>query len=76
MPRNDLSPHTVLALVESRMWADDTDDMSRFVLEHAYHSLRSLMCRVGHVSKSLEVAEAERETFRRICYGSQKGGAA
>jgi hypothetical protein len=76
MPTNDLSPHTVLALVESRMWADDTDDLSRFVLEHAYHSMRSLMCRVGRVSKSLEVAEAERETFRRICYGSQKGGSA
>jgi hypothetical protein len=76
MPTNDLSPHTVLALVESRMWADDTDDLSRFVLEHAYHSMRGLMCRVGRVSKSLEVAEAERETFRRICYGSQKGGSA
>jgi hypothetical protein len=76
MPSSDLSPHTVLGLIESRAKADDTDDLSRFVLEHAYHSMRGLMCRVGRVSKSLEVAEAERETFRRICYGPQKGGAA
>jgi hypothetical protein len=76
LPEPDVSPEVVRQLCHERMWSDDCDDYSRLVLEAAHDTIRHLMCRCGHLSKLLEVAEADRDLQRRINYGSQKGGAA
>lgn len=59
-------------------------DEGRFLPDHhvsmalsqSHEVIRSLMCRCGHLSKTLEVAEADRDRYLAISYGGQKGGAA
>lgn len=70
------SPEQVREWCARRAWDDDTDDESRQLLELAADTIRALMVRTGVQSRRMEVAEAERDTLRFICYGPQKGGAA
>lgn len=70
------SPDAVRAACARRCWDDDTDDESRVLLEQAADTIRALMLRCGKLSKSLEASEMETALLRRVCYGSQKGGAA
>lgn len=76
MPLNSSSPEAVRAACARRCWDDDCDDTSRVLLEIAADTMRGLMCRTGVLSKRNETLEAENAVLRKICYGSQKGGAA
>ena len=76
MPPNKKSPEDVRRMCARRSWDDDVDDRSRRLLELAADTIRELMCRTGLQAKRLEAAEYEVALLQRVCYGSQKGGAA
>jgi hypothetical protein len=70
------SPDAVRAACARRCWDDDTDDVSRVLLEQAADTIRALMLRCGKLSKSLEASEMQTALLRAVAYGPQKGGAA
>jgi len=76
MPLNSSSPETVRAACARRCWDDDCDDTSRVLLESAADTIRGLIDRTCSLAKQLEAAECEVMLLRKVCYGSQKGGAA
>jgi len=66
-----------------RSWDDDTDDVSRLVLERAGDAITALKqqvkerdARLARQAIHLERAELDAEVMRRAAFGGQKGGAA
>ena len=55
---------------------EHTVNMTAIVLLLAAKAIDRLADRAVHMASVAEVAEAERDLLRRVCYGSQKGGAA
>ena len=55
---------------------EHTVNMTAIVLLLAAKAIDLLADRSVHMASVAEVAEAERDLLRRVCYGSQKGGAA
>lgn len=55
---------------------EHTVNMTAIVLLLAAKAIDTLADRSVHMASVAEVAEAERDLLRRVCYGPQKGGAA
>ena len=55
---------------------EHTVNMTAIVLLLAAKAIDTLADRSVHMARVAEVAEAERDLLRRVCYGPQKGGAA
>lgn len=53
-----------------------TVNMTAIVLLLAAKAIDKTADRCVSLASAVEVAEAERDLLRRVCYGSQKGGAA
>jgi len=75
--------NAIHSAVFRRSWDDDTDDVSRLVLEQASQAITALKrqlkdrdARLARQAVALERAELDAEIMRRAAFGEQKGGAA
>lgn len=75
--------NAIHSAVFRRSWDDDTDDVSRLVLEQASQAitalkrqLKDMRERLARQALHLERAELDAEIMRRAAFGEQKGGAA
>lgn len=55
---------------------EHTANMTAIVLLLAAKAIDKTADRCVTLASAVELAEAERDLLRRVCYGSQKGGAA
>ena len=76
-----MSPNATLGLL--RQMAAMVEQGTQVPMQHlaitlrqSHDTTRELMTRTGTLAKRNETLEAEVALLRRICYGSQKGGAA
>lgn len=75
-PGDPPAPLVLANMCATQAWNDNIDDNSRLLLEWAADTIRAVTRENGRHAVRAEVAEAETEMYRRICYGPQKGGAA
>ena len=70
------APLVLADMLAMHAWSPHIDEATRRLCGWAADSLRLVTREAARQTAQREVAEAETDMYRRIAYGSQKGGAA